>query len=53
MCEVNTLCYDSCLTAGAGVTGELWLFLLTLKQGSVGFAGKDAGVPGVAEQPEG
>lgn len=25
---------------------------LTLKEGTVGFAGKDAGVPGVAEQPE-
>lgn len=46
MCEVNTLCYDSCLIAGAGVTEEGGLLLLPLKEGTVGFAGKDAGVPG-------
>lgn len=41
------------LLLGQEKQGSYGSFLLTLKQGSVGFAGKDAGVPGVAEQPEG
>lgn len=51
MCEVNILCC-TCLLAGTGVTGEGVLLLLTLREGTVGFAGKDTGAPGVAEQPE-